>query len=679
MIDVLRCHFLGEVEYSQHNFAKIRPLLYSVDGRNWTGRVDRSWFPHSGLAFCLISEVRKAAAGSLWTFQVILNPRLQSDDEDKDVYLVTHAKPAVRFLTELEPMSREQARILATIEGFDPQSAAGGVVFPETGERWVIAHEFELGDDGLARVNDRRKLPHMHVLVGSLADIVGIPTSDGKYILPPIIGAHESDTRNWLEPSALLEQLARDLRRWLPYAPYSSQASSVAQALRELAPALDGVSALRAHDAKAALERVNDLTHEAVDFTSAVNSLVEVLLGLPEIARALDEEREVIRRELETEALDSVLRMQDEARGQLEEEQSQIRQALSDQREEIAELKIERERALRELEELRRTQRVETESFTKSLERLVARAKTEPAAHAAEWLARHGLFEAGSTEPQRLALPDIAVPSPMNMPQIEESRLGAALIAAAPFRNSGLPKFLLMDALIRARELLVAYGPGARDAIETWSDSFVPLTVAVPASDPSLLSILDLLPNTQREPSPLTQAIRVAVANPERAVVGILDDVDVAAGSYWLPEMARALRRPQERGLPTNLFLVALVEGPFEKARMNSRRLGELFPMNFGDVTWTQSQPSDETKVEIPLALFEPPPANHSIADRVRAASSALSFTFSENDVKLLSEEIAMTLSWVKLGRERPTTISVATQSIANIVDKMTNGTDTDA
>ena len=47
--DASRYYFLGCVEYAQHNFARLKPLLYSETGRAWEGLADRAWFPNEGL------------------------------------------------------------------------------------------------------------------------------------------------------------------------------------------------------------------------------------------------------------------------------------------------------------------------------------------------------------------------------------------------------------------------------------------------------------------------------------------------------------------------------------------------------------------------------------------------------------------------------------------------------
>lgn len=663
MVDVLKCQILGEVEYAQHNFARLKPLLYSLDGRIWDGAVEKNWFPNAGLVFSLSADLRFAPAGSLWTFQVRPNERRSGQEEGKDAFMTIQVKPAMRFLTELEPLAGEALRRLATVDGFDAISTTGGVLFPEAEDRWILAAEFERGADELARVTNMRALGHMRVLEGTPENICGSPTPDGRWILPVIHSGHGSDIRNWLPSSALAEQIAKDLRRWLPHAPYKARAAAAAGALRELAPALENLSALRSAEVRAALDRVLTLADEAESITESVDELVEALLASPSIANAIEIEKAEIRRDLEAEALESAERLEAAARDRLAEEQAEMRAALEREQTTLEALRAEIAEGEKVVEDIRRRQRVETATFTRSLEALIARAKKEPAAYAAEWLVKAGLTEAAGVAAPRPAASINPIPLPLldEIEQIAEAELGPALNGASPIRNEGMSRFHLMDAAVRGRELVVGVGPQAREVIETWLFSFAPLAVVARVADPTLLCFDDLLPTGSRgATAPLAVAIERANGAPNRAVVALLDDIDVAAGGFWLPQAARAMRRPHDHGLPANLFLIGLVEGEPSSFGLGLVRAGELFPLSFEDVARAPNVTPRAAR-EVPLALFSPPLALNGIDDRVAALAAAASYVFNDADAASLGKEFRAYLEWAKSGGDKPPeTMSVA-------------------
>lgn len=678
MVDVLKCHLLGEVEYAQHNFARLRPLLYSLDGRSWAGPAERSWFPDAGLVFSLAPDLRFAPSGSLWTFQIKPNERLVAG-EGKDVFMTIQVKPAARFMTELEPMAPEWLRILATVTGFDPRSSTGGILLPEVDDRWVLVPECERGDDGLARVTNDRLLPHMRALEGTPEEIAGMATPDGRWVLPVINSGHGTEIRNWSPPAVLAQQIAADLRRWLPHAPHREKAAAAAQALREVAPHLTGISALRSIEVKAALSRVTDLAEDAEALTESVDSLVKALLSAPAIAREMEAEKAEMRRELEAQALESAERLEAEARERLLREQAEVSESLQRDREALMEVRGEIEAATGELEAVRKQHRAETTQFTKSLEALIARARTEPAAYAAEWLGRLGL-RPGVDSPRTNAGLSAAVEPAVSVDGVPErvadGDLGRILSRVSPIRNDGLPRFLLMDAAIRARELVVGIGPGAREAIESWFVEMVSLTAIIGAADPSILSFAELLPTGPRGTNaPLAAAIDLASRFPDRPVVGLLDDVDVAAGGFWLPQTARAARQPQANGLPSNLFLIALVEGDPNALRMTPARAGELFPLRFDDTEPTGTA-ADPAVRELDSALFVPPLRTNARANRVRALRNAASRTFNEQDVERLSTGFDAFLKWAKLGGPPPATDMSAGRELIAAATMITKGND---
>ncbi|WP_157093956.1 hypothetical protein [Sphingomonas mali] len=667
-MDVQKCQLLGEVEYAQHNFARLRPLLYSLDGRRWDGPVERGWFPTSGLVFSLSPELRYAAAGGLWTFQVKPNERQAVAEDGKDAFMTIQVKPATRFLHDMEPRDMEALRRLATIEGLEIAPSTGGLLLPEIDDQWVLVPELERGADDRYRVTDDRQLGHMRVLSGTPETIAGVPTPDGRWALPIVRSGHGSDIRNWRPPATLVEQLASDLRKWLPHAPNKARAAAAASALRDVAAVLDGLSALRSADTRAALDRAKGLIEEAERSGVDLDALVEALLSAPTIAAEIAAERERVRAELEEQALASVAELESAARARLDNEMAEARRKLTADQAALAAIREETAEAERALEEARRRHRGETAGFTKSLEGLIARARDEPAAYAAEWLSRFGLSP-GANVPASQPVD----PVPEAGVSISEAELGRALMEVNPIQAPE-PWFMVMDSAIRARELVVAIGPKARDIIEAWIARMCPLAVRVGASDPSILSLADLIDGGARAGvAPLAGAIGRARANPDRLVLAVLDDVDVSAGGFWLAEAARANRASGGR-LPANLLLAALVEDDAERFALADGRVGELFPMRFDGAALAPKQIANRGDLELALDLVQPPLMGLAVSDRVEAFRGAASRVFGPDDVERLANEFIAWAGWLKAGGARPSEEASLTTPLRNGADTMRKG-----
>ncbi|MES2449637.1 MAG: hypothetical protein V4610_03625 [Pseudomonadota bacterium] len=668
MVDVQKCQLLGEVEYAQHNFARLKPLLYSLDGKRWDGQVERAWFPTSGLVFSLSPELRYAASGSLWTFQVRPNERQGASEDGKDAFMTIQVKPATRFLHDMAPRDAEALRRLATIEGLEAVPLSGGLLLPETDDQWVLVLEFERGADDRFRVTNDRQLGHMRVLSGTPEMIAGISTADGRWALPILYSGHGSEMRNWRPPAALVEQLATDLRKWFPHAPNKARAAVAASALRDLAPVLDGLSVLRSPDTRAALDRAKGLIEDAERAGVDLDALVETLLAAPSIAAEIAAERERLRAALEEQARASVAELESAARARLDDELAEAQRKLTGDREALEAIRAETAEAERALEETKRRHRGETASFTKSLESLIARARSEPAAYAAEWLSRLGLSPGAD-----LPAPEPVDPVPGAGVSIGEAELGRALMEVNPIQAPE-PWFMVMDSAIRARELVVAIGPKARDIVEAWIARMCPLAVRVGASDPSILSLSDLIDGGARAgAAPLVGAIARARANPDRLVLALLDDVDISAGGFWLAEAARANRAAIGR-LPANLLLVALVEDDAERFALADGRLGELFPMRFDGATLLPKPIADRGDRELALDLIQPPLRGLAVSDRVEALRAAATRVFGAEDVERLMNEFGAWTGWLKSGGARPSEETSLTAPLRIGADTMRKG-----
>lgn len=652
--DITKPHFLGCVDYAQHNFARLKPLLYSETGRRWDGAVDRSWFPTEGLVFAVQADLRYAQSGSLWIFR--LAPNSRADAIDKDHFSAIQARPAVEMLVGMEPLDSEPLRRLATETGLAsaPLGKAGAAV-PEINDRWVVINELTRDAEGRSHPANSVRLKELKVVTGTPEELCGMATHEGQYVLPPLYST-SGESRNWLPPAQFLETLASDLRRWIPHGPQRSKAQAAAQALRDLAPHMPGLSALRASEAKIAMARAADLADSAEIITAAASTILDLMVEREPFKAEIARRRAEIDNELEAEALAAVEQKEGAARDQLLFEQAELRSHIKIESDRLYALRAEIASLEREATTMRLAQSANIEALDAEVGVVLERAATEPARLLAEWLGVSGLVVRGEggRDDDTVVAPqgDDAWrhhPDETSIRPIEASDLGVSLFAASPAANPGQPRLLILDAALRARELPVLIGPFAREFAEAWLSVAGGEAPPVVMTDPTLLSISDLAPTGSRgDKAPLRSAFDRARSRSEPVVV-LLDDLDPASAGFWLPELARCQRNPQRYGFPTNLLFMALIEANPAQMALSALRAGELFPLVFDDCDDRGVSPERPSEpFDLSSGLVASPGPSMSWPARVAAFRAALSVTFKPDDATSLAENFATFLQHSK-------------------------------
>lgn len=658
--EVAKLHFLGAVDYAQHNFARLRPLLYSESGRVWDGLAERSWFPHEGLVFTHHADLRWSAQNSLWTFR--LAPNAKGEAVEKDVWSAVQAKPAIELLVGIEPEDIEASRIRAMETGLAQVPVGkGGVAVPELYERWIVIPELEREEDGQARPSPTINLKHLKVLVGSPEEICGRATPGGQYALPPI-PRQSGEARNWQPPNQFLETLAQDLRRWVGHGPHRAKAQAAAQALRDLAPHLSGIAALKAEDAKIAIARAHNLTDAAETITGAAEVILDLVVHQEPFKASIAERRRVLELELETEALRAVEQVEGAARDRLRTEQAALRSEIEAGQVLLGQLKAEISILTDQTQKLRDSRVENVDSLHAEVDAILERAATEPARMLAEWIGVTGFVVCNSGVREGGAPPADSVPIPVS--EVEDSNviapevLGAALFRASPASGEGDPPLPIIDAALRARELPVLIGPMAREFAEAWLSVAGGDPIGVP-TDPTLLSLMDLTPRGQRgEHAPLAEAFARAASRPEPVIV-LLDDLDPAAASFWLPDLARCLRHPGRFGFPANLHVLAVIEADPAQMSLTRARASELFPLTFEGFDAHGITPTfPERPHNLPHHLFCNPATDGQWPGRVAAFERSLGFTFQPEKARSLAAEFAGYLRSGKVAEPKAKSIS---------------------
>lgn len=658
-IDFTKFHFVGRVEYSAH-FTRLKPLLYSETGRCWDGPADRSWFPNEGLVFAVQADLRYTVNGSLWLFRV--GPNARGDAIGKDLFSAIQAKPAIELIVGMEALEIESLRQVVAEEGFaHPPTGKAGAAVPELNDRWVVLNELQRDEHGRCRPAASVNLKHLKVLVGTPEDLCGMPTPAGQYVLPPILPT-SGETRNWLPPAQFLETLASDLKRWVPHSPQRSKAQAAAQALRELAPQMLGLSALKADDAKVAMARAANLTDAAETITGAADTILGLIVEQEPFKAEIERRRAAINIELENEALAAVEQKEGAARDRLQAEQASLRGEIDSATARLDALKGEILALEGEAETLRSARAGNVDALDAQVDAVLQRAATEPARMLAEWIGVSGFVVGGmGGEAEAPAAPVAQQPLPVTAPSapaprpITATELGPLLFAAGPASSPGHPRLLIIDAALRARELPVLIGPFAREFAEAWlgvAGGEAPLALL---TDPTLLSINELAPHGPRgDKAPLAAAFARSASRAEPVVV-LLDDLDPAAAGFWLPELARCQRHPERYGFPANLLFMAVIEADPSQMNLTRQRAGELFPLVFDDCDPNGASPTfPAAAFDLATDLVVAPAISTSWPARVGAFEAALGMTFKAEDAKLLAAEASDFLQHFKGGGAAP-------------------------
>jgi hypothetical protein len=654
MIDVTKLHFVGNVDYAAHNFARLKPLLFSESGTVWDGPARREWFPTSGLVFSVAVVLRYAPSGSLWLFRVKSNTRAESVGKDR--FSAIQLRPAIRLRTDMNPDDPESLRRLATQTGLETTYGGQGAALPESEDQWVIVPSFRKDNDDRWRPPSDPPLRDLKVVEGTAEELCGHATADGTYVLPPKVPPSVG-SRNWLEPRKLFEQLASDLRRWIPFGPQKARAQVAAQALRDLAPHLDTLTSLKAEDARTALSRARGLLDDAVTLTTAPDEILAILTETEPFKSAVERERERIRVTLEELALSTVETLEADLRARLVKDRQRLTAEVDEASITLESLRKEIVAAKTDVATAKSQQAENVEELDRRVHELLARAASEPGRTLADWLGVSGfVVSATHTVPEPVNQPLIlngpALTAPLT-PLMDGAGLGPALFDASPAERENGIDLLVIDAAIRARELPLLIGPFAREFAEAWLGVAGGIDPIALVTDPTLLSLRELTPSGPRgAAAPLAAAFARAHADPSRLTIVVLDDMDPAAAAFWLPELARALRCPSRYGFPPNLLALAILEADPAQMRLTPTRAAELFPMTFeGCSPRSRSKPPCVTVRELTLELVAPARVTTVSAERLASFRAAAAATFSTEEAGRLALQLDLYLAAMKASK----------------------------
>ncbi|MBB3268550.1 hypothetical protein FHW79_006225 [Azospirillum sp. OGB3] len=224
------------------------------------------------------------------------------------------------------------------------------------------------------------------------------------------------------------------------------------------------------------------------------------------------------------------------------------------------------------------------------------------------------------------------------IPMLDPKGLGALLFNASAISATSLNPLLVLDAALRGRELPLLLGSLARELAESWIQVVGSRRTSLVTLDPTLLAFEELFPRGSRgQRAPLAPAVARALAEPDRISIALFDDLDPPSAGFWLPELARALRRPSAYGLPSNLLAIAVMDSPPGQLPLASQRLGELFPMALPGCK--RATPRKPVVGELPLPMVIEP-LSVGRAARVNAVRRAGSLTMSQQDADIVASAL---------------------------------------
>lgn len=268
---------------------------------------------------------------------------------------------------------------------------------------------------------------------------------------------------------------------------------------------------------------------------------------------------------------------------------------------------------------------------------------------------------------------------------IEDSEaLFSALINTFGPRGADIEHLSRLDIAVRSRELPVLIGPHAREVVEAWLLAATAGEPEVVWTDPTLLSLSELVPSGPRgSRAPLSRAFTRARAEPNRCVVVLFDDFDSAAAGFWLADLARAIRQPGRYGFPENLLCLAIYEGEPGQVRLPRQRAGDLFPLCIQKLSRPRSpdsaqQPTPRTAIS--RALVAPPRSSSRWQDRVEAFRAIAASLIPDDKLDQWVDAFANHLRHMKDGAPIPTnggtladTLQVASSLISVEPEDKTN------
>lgn len=568
IIEVAEELYVGRSLFENHTIMRLEPLLIATEN-GWKPVEDgQHLFPPKGSVFTVDKAALDRPKGTMLLFRVELNPRPRSA-EDHDLYRAIDVRDPIEAI-DLSATGRSEATRYAVVErGLDlgPTLSLETIILIESATcvRLSLAKD---PDTGRWRPAHLEPLEHLDVLAFDRTSIEGANFDGRRFVLPGRDPATVVSRVNWSPDADFLPKVVRKLKHTAPFQNGGDMHDLGRRAIERLGLALQQAGLLSSDpfEDAATRERLDSFLPTLEARLDAACELAKALLENPTVTAQIERECELTQSRLADELRKE---LEPKVRAELEidireitVERDRLSQELVDVHKDYAMIRSEVEAMSSERERLRTALTGEVGSFVGAISDVVGVAK------------RYGL---GSYSGDHHSPAPWAVPSEQPSKAITTAEL--AIVLAGAERDTALPerRIIQFDALVRAGEIPILFGPGAERLLEIYSSYVTAGSLSRTSIDPATIGMDDLWREAVTgAPTGFAFAWKAALQDPGFTVLAVLDDLDTASLGHWLPRFASFLRSHQR---PANLLVVAtLTLAPVEGKGLDYELLTHGFP-----------------------------------------------------------------------------------------------------
>lgn len=549
---------LGRCSIAQPTYCRFDPILICTES-GWEPVSDSSsMFPDAGKVFGIEHAVFNHGIGGYWSFTTETNAKYEVGRYG-DRLLARGLKPAVQMI-DFSSVTLDDAR-RELLENGLPSSRArpGEAVVRLPGDVCVKTTMSYDTSTGLLRARftrpDDLAVLQCHPDVAAGASVEGI-----RYVIPGREPYEVVDYVDWSTDSEFLERTLKHIKRVVRTEGRPNEfvklgidaIGRLAMYLNRLGPPAGTRDPL--HRMRARLEGFLPKFQASVDDLDAI---VELLEAYRPVEFRISIDVETRKAELDTELR---TRLEPLVRAEIEAEHENALSDIRAIRREVEEAEAKRhdlasrlEITEEELTTLRRALRDELAIVHDAL----ADAPAESLSGANE-IARRLAERLSKTSMDLNIVPPATPPwgrtGSKSVTPIVQGELRERMEAEARHAGISTTDLLTLDALLRAGELVVLIEPHDRILLDTYADVVSGGRIRKCVVDASIIGLDDLWRQPgSGSPTPLARAWTAARAHPDETLVIVLEYLDAAPLSFWLPLLVTELGSPDR---PSNLLVV---------------------------------------------------------------------------------------------------------------------------
>jgi hypothetical protein len=549
---------LGRCSVAQPNYCRFDPLLFCTEG-GWEPVSDsNSMFPDSGKVFGIEHAIFNHGVGGYWSFTTEANTRYEAGRWG-DQLLARGLKPALQMIDFSSVTLDDVRRELLEIGLPSSRARPGEAIVRLRGDVCIKTTMSYDASTGLLRARfprpDDLAVLQYHPDTAAGASVDGI-----RYVIPGREPYEVVDYVDWSTDSEFLERTLKHIKRVVrtdgranEFVKLGTDAiGRLGMYLNRLGPPAGIRDPL--HRMRARLEGFLPKFKASVDDLDAI---VELLEDYRPVEFRISRDVETRKAELDAELR---ARLEPLVRAEIEAEHETALADIQTIRREVEEAEAKRhdlasrvEIAKNELTAFRRALRDELAMVHDALKDAPAESSS-----AVNEIARRLAERVSKTSLDLNVLPPATPPwgrtgSKIVTP-IGHGELRERLEAEARHAGISTPDFLALDTLLRAGELVVLIEPRDRILLEIYADVVSGGRIRKCVVDASIIGLDDLWRQPgSGNPTPFAKAWTAARAHPDETLVFVLEYLDAAPLSFWLPLLVTELASPDR---PSNLLVV---------------------------------------------------------------------------------------------------------------------------